>query len=145
MHTKKQSDKIKHYMLSIAKIVATRSTCSRAHVGAVLVNENNEILATGYNGSPRGIKHCDDSKHIMYDSHCIATVHAELNAILSAAKNGVSIKNAVLFSTHHPCFRCMQTLINAGIKKVFYSNDYYDSHQHLYSNNVECMHIKEVT
>src|SRR6185312_3096871 len=75
------------YFMSIAQVVATRSTCPRKFVGAVLVR-NRTILSTGYNGSIRGMPHCADVGHMMEDNHCVATIHAEANAIIQAAKNG---------------------------------------------------------
>ena len=84
------------YFMGIARQVATRATCDRKHVGAVLVR-NRMILSTGYNGSIRGLPHCDEVGHMMENGHCVATVHAEANAILQAAKNGVGIDDV---STH---------------------------------------------
>lgn len=81
------------YFIRIAEEVATRSTCNRKHVGAVIVRERS-ILATGYNGSIRGMPHCDDVGHLMVNDHCIRTVHAEANAIAQAARNGVRIEGA---------------------------------------------------
>ena len=75
--------------MDIARQVATRATCDRKHVGAVLVRDRT-ILSTGYNGSIRGMPHCDEVGHMMENGHCVATVHAEANAILQAAKNGVA-------------------------------------------------------
>ena len=76
------------YFMSIAQVVATRSTCPRKYVGAVLVR-NRTILSTGYNGSIRGMPHCSDVGHMMEEGHCVATIHAEANAIIQAARNGV--------------------------------------------------------
>src|SRR3989344_8437429 len=86
------------YFLEIAKVVANRSTCNRAHVGAVITN-NKVILSTGYNGAPRGLPHCDDVNHEIVDGHCIRTIHAEANAIAQAAKNGTPIEGASIFLT----------------------------------------------
>lgn len=111
------------YFLELAHQVASRSTCDRAHVGAVLVLDKN-ILSTGYNGSIRGLDHCDDVGHLMEDNHCVRTVHAEANAIASAARHGVSVKNAVLYVTHFPCWLCFKLIANAGISKVVYDTAY---------------------
>src|SRR5690606_2744344 len=81
------------YFMGIARQVASRSTCDRKHVGAVIVRDR-MILATGYNGSIRGIAHCDDEGHLMEDGHCVRTVHAEANAIVQAARNGVRLEGA---------------------------------------------------
>ena len=78
------------YFMRIAEVVASRATCDRKHVGAVIVRDRT-ILSTGYNGSIRGLPHCDEVGHLMEDGHCVATIHAEANAIIQAAKNGVSI------------------------------------------------------
>jgi dCMP deaminase len=111
--------------MQIAIQVATRSTCDRKHVGAVIVRDKT-ILSTGYNGSVRGMPHCDDVGHIMEDSHCIATVHAEANAIIQAAKNGTGIDGADIYVTASPCWNCFKLIANSGIKRVFYLEFYRD-------------------
>ena len=113
------------YFMNIAKEVATRSTCDRKHVGALIVRDRT-ILSTGYNGSIRGMPHCDEVGHLMEDGHCVATIHAETNAILQAAKNGVMIDGAEIFITASPCWPCFKMLANAGIKKIFYGEFYRD-------------------
>lgn len=123
------------YFMEIAQMVATRATCNRGAdlkyrpgfkgVGAVIVRDR-VILSTGYNGSPRGMAHCDEIGHEMVEGHCIRTVHSEGNAIAQAAKNGISIDGAAIYTTASPCYDCFKLLINAGIKKVVYSQ-YYDS------------------
>ena len=79
------------YFMNIAQEVATRSTCDRKHVGAVIVRDKT-ILSTGYNGSIKGLPHCDEAGHEMVEGHCVRTTHAEANAIVQAAKNGVKIE-----------------------------------------------------
>lgn len=111
------------YFLKIAETVATRATCDRLHVGAVLVR-NKVILATGYNGAPRGLAHCDDEGHELVDGHCVRTVHAEANAIAHAAKHGMSIDGATIYLTNSPCYDCFKMIVNAGIKKVVYGSFY---------------------
>jgi len=86
--------------MRIAQEVATRSTCDRKNVGAVIVRDKT-ILSTGYNGSVRGMPHCDDVGHFMENGHCIATVHAEANAIIQAAKNGVAVDEQTSTLPHH--------------------------------------------
>ena len=113
------------YFMNIAKEVANRSTCDRKHVGAVIVRDKT-ILSTGYNGSIRGMPHCDDVGHLMEDNHCVATIHAESNAVLQAAKNGVRIEGSELFITASPCWSCFKMLANTGIKKIFYGEFYRD-------------------
>ena len=111
--------------MNIAKEVATRSTCDRKHVGSVIVRDKT-ILSTGYNGSIRGMPHCDEAGHMMENGHCVATIHAETNAILQAAKNGVMIDGAEVFITVSPCWPCFKMLANAGIKKIYYGEFYRD-------------------
>jgi len=114
------------YFMKIAKQVARRSTCDRLHVGAVLVKDKT-ILSTGYNGSVRGMPHCDDVGHLMEDSHCVATIHSESNAIVQAAKNGVRVEGADLYITWSPCWPCFKMIVNCGIKRVYYESFYRDS------------------
>ena len=111
------------YFMNIAHEVATRSTCDRKHVGAVIVNQKT-ILSTGYNGSIRGLPHCDDSGHEMLDGHCIRTTHAEANAIAQAAKNGVAVNQSEIYVTASPCYNCFKLIANAGIKKIYYAEFY---------------------
>ncbi|GHS95144.1 cytidine deaminase [Planctomycetales bacterium] len=121
------------YYMTIAREVATRSTCLRRSVGAVLVRDK-RLLATGYNGSPRGLAHCETvgcmreklgipsgERHEL----CRA-LHAEQNAILQAATYGVPIQGATLYCTTHPCSLCAKMLINAGIEKIFIAEGYPD-------------------
>jgi len=111
------------YFLEIAKVVATRSTCDRAHVGAVIA-KNKVILSTGYNGAPRGMPHCDDAGHEIVDGHCVRTIHAEANAIAQAARNGAPIDGATIYLTISPCYDCFKMMINSGIKEVVYKDFY---------------------
>ena len=113
------------YFMNIAGQAATRSTCDRKNVGAVIVRDKT-ILSTGYNGSIRGLPHCDDVGHMMENGHCIATVHAEANAIIQAAKNGVRIEGAELYTTASPCWNCFKLIVNAGIVTVYYGEFYRD-------------------
>lgn len=111
--------------MGIARQVAERSTCDRKHVGAVIVKEKN-ILATGYNGSIAGMPHCDDVGHMMENGHCVATVHAEANAIIQAAKNGVAIAGASIYVTASPCWNCFKLIANSGIKEIYFGEFYRD-------------------
>lgn len=113
------------YFLGIARVVATRATCDRKHVGAVIVREKS-ILATGYNGSIRGLPHCDDVGHLMEEGHCIRAVHAESNAIAQAARNGTKIDGAEIYVTASPCFNCFKLIANAGIKRIVFGEFYRD-------------------
>ena len=113
------------YFMNIAKQVASRSTCDRKHVGAVIAKDKT-ILSTGYNGSIRGMPHCDEVGHLMEAGHCVATIHAETNAILQAAKNGVMIEGSEVYITASPCWSCFKMLANAGIRKICYGEFYRD-------------------
>ncbi len=113
------------YFMNIARQAATRSTCDRKHVGAVIVRDKT-ILSTGYNGSIRGLAHCDDVGHMMESGHCVGTVHAEANAIIQAAKNGVRVDQSEIYTTASPCWNCFKLIANAGLTRVFYGEFYRD-------------------
>jgi dCMP deaminase len=120
------------YFMTITREVAERSTCLRAKVGAVMAR-NRSILATGYNGAPSGMPHCLDVGCLVYESttpsgdieqNCFRTIHAEINAIAQAARNGTRIDGADIYVTHTPCIHCFKTLVNTGISRVFYWKPY---------------------
>ncbi|MDO9079273.1 MAG: cytidine/deoxycytidylate deaminase family protein [Desulfuromonadales bacterium] len=121
------------YFIEIARLVASRSTCLRRQVGAVMVKDKN-ILATGYNGTPSGIRHCSEVGCLRQqmnvpsgERHELCRgLHAEQNAIIQAAKHGVNIDGAVLYCTHSPCIICSKMLINSGIKRIVCSDGYPD-------------------
>jgi len=121
------------YFMDIARLVASRSTCLRRQVGAVMVKDKN-ILATGYNGTPSGIRHCSEVGCLRQqmnvpsgERHELCRgLHAEQNAIIQAAKHGVNIDGAVLFCTHSPCIICAKMLINSGVKRIVCSDGYPD-------------------
>ena len=113
------------YFMNIAEQVATRSTCSRKHVGAVIVRDKT-ILSTGYNGSLRGAPHCDEVGHDIENDHCVRTVHAEANAVAQAAKHGIQIDQAEIYVTASPCLSCFKLIANAGITKIYYKEFYRD-------------------
>ena len=124
------------YFMSVAHLISQRATCKRAHIGAVIVRDNN-ILATGYNGAPTGLPHCTDENCIIYSSthpdgtveeNCMNTIHAEMNAIIQAAKHGVSIKDSEIYITASPCINCLKALLNAGIKTIYYDKPYKIEH-----------------
>lgn len=119
------------YFLEIAELVATRSTCLRRSVGAVLVKDH-QILATGYNGAVTGARHCQDIGCIREENNvpsgekqelCRA-VHAEQNALIQAAKYGVAVNGATLYCTHQPCVTCRKMLKNAGIENIKFMLSY---------------------
>lgn len=121
------------YFMEIARQVATRSTCLRRHVGAVVVREK-RILCTGYNGAPRGLEHCDvvgclrEQMQIPSGQRqeICRGLHAEQNAIIQAALHGVSIEGANIYVTHQPCITCAKMIINAGIVRVVCATSYPD-------------------
>ncbi|MFZ5468402.1 MAG: deoxycytidylate deaminase [Myxococcota bacterium] len=113
------------YFMDIAVQVATRATCDRKHVGALLVRDRT-ILSTGYNGSIRGLAHCDEVGHMMENGHCVATVHAEANAIIQAAKNGVAIDGATIYTTASPCWPCFKLIANSGCVRIVFGEFYRD-------------------
>ena len=115
----------KGYFMNIAREVATRSTCDRKHVGAVIVREKT-ILSTGYNGSIKGLPHCNEVGCEMVDGHCVRTTHAEANAIVQAAKNGIQINQSEIYVTASPCYDCFKLIANAGIKIIYYDEFYRD-------------------
>jgi dCMP deaminase len=114
------------YFMDIADVVASRSTCDRKHVGAVIVRDRT-ILSTGYNGSIRGMPHCDEAGHMMDSGHCVATIHAEENAIIHSAKNGVGIDGGAVYVTASPCWSCFKSIANAGLRRVVYGEFYRDA------------------
>ena len=121
------------YFMKIADLVAQRSTCLRRQVGCVIVRDK-RILATGYNGAPSGLKHCDDVGCLRNKlkipsgerQELCRGLHAEQNAIIQAALTGVSLKNAIVYCTHQPCVLCAKMLINAGVKKINFKGEYPD-------------------
>ncbi len=117
------------YFMNLAVQAATRSTCPRKSVGAVVVRSR-AVLATGYNGSLKGLSHCTEVGCLMENSHCVRTVHAEANAILQAARHGVSIDGADIYVTASPCWNCFKLIVNAGIRRILYGEFYRDERIH---------------
>jgi dCMP deaminase len=135
---KKSGKKIKRpgwdeYFSQLAYLVSERSTCLRRKVGAILVKDR-RILASGYNGAPSGIIHCESvgclrEKMKIPSGRCheiCRGLHAEQNVLLQAALHGVTVKDSILYITHAPCSICAKMIINAGIKEVVFSEDYPD-------------------
>ena len=123
------------YYLEILEAVRKRATCDRGMAGAILVR-GNRLISTGYVGAPTGLPHCDDVGHEMvvksqdkynHTDHCIRTVHAEANAILQAAREGIPTRGAELYCTMFPCYECAKMIINVGIFLVTSTFDYQDS------------------
>ncbi len=111
--------------MAIARVIASRATCDRKQVGAVIVRDRS-ILATGYNGSIRGLPHCDEVGHLMEEGHCVRTVHAEANALVQAARNGVRIEGGDIYVTASPCFNCFKLIANSGITRIVFGEFYRD-------------------
>jgi dCMP deaminase len=114
------------YFMQIARTVASRATCPRASVGAVLVREH-RILTTGYNGAPRGVAHCTEAGCMLVNDHCLRATHAEANAVVQGALHGVSLEGATAYCTHQPCVSCSKLFISAGITKIVYEEPYPDA------------------
>ena len=142
MADKKNRASWEQYFMNIATEVATRSTCDRKHVGAVIAREKT-ILSTGYNGSIKGLPHCDEVCHEMVDDHCVRTTHAEANAIVQAAKNGVSINGSEIYVTASPCYNCFKLIANSGIKTIYFDEFYRDERiiNHAKESGVELVEI----
>ena len=111
--------------MEVARTVATRATCPRASVGAVLVREH-RILTTGYNGAPRHVSHCTETGCEMVAGHCVRATHAEANAVVQGALHGVSLEGSTAYCTHQPCVACAKLLISAGVIRIVYDDAYPD-------------------
>ena len=124
------------YFMNVAKVVVSRSVCLRHKIGTVIVNDDHQILSTGYNGPPRGVKHCkdriggcirdrDDIPSGEMQEYCYG-LHSEANAIAQAAREGIRLKDATLYCTYKPCSLCARLIVNVGITKIYYVEDYPD-------------------
>jgi dCMP deaminase len=107
------------YFAGVAQTVASRATCPRASVGAVLVRDR-RILATGYNGAPSGADHCLDVGCLLVNDHCQRATHAEANAIVQAALHGVNTDGSTIYCTHQPCSGCTKLILTAGVIRIVY-------------------------
>jgi dCMP deaminase len=114
------------YFMQIARTVATRATCPRASVGAVLVRDR-RILTTGYNGAPRNVAHCTEAGCEIAGDHCVRSTHAEANAVVQGALYGIGLAGATAYCTHQPCVNCAKLLISAGIERIVYADAYFDT------------------
>lgn len=121
------------YFMEVMGAIAKRGTCDRGRSGAVIARKN-QILTTGYVGSPKGLPHCDDVGHQMKtvkhedgheSQHCVRTIHAEQNAIAQAARLGIPIEGATLYCRMTPCRVCAMMIINAGIERVVCESKYH--------------------
>jgi len=111
------------YFMGFAHAARERATCDRKHVGAVIVVER-QVVATGYNGSVRGMPHCDEVGHDVVAGHCVRTIHAEMNALAQAASRGVAVEGAGIYTTASPCWDCFRVLVNAGIERFIFGEPY---------------------
>ncbi len=109
--------------MQMSLLAATRSTCPRRAVGAVLVRDH-RVIATGYNGSPSGQPHCTEAGCIIENDHCVRTIHAELNALLQCARYGIATQGVDLYCTDMPCRHCARALVQAGIQTIYYLRPY---------------------
>jgi dCMP deaminase len=110
--------------MQVAEVIAKRSSCNRAQVGAVLIDPiTNHIVAMGYNGSGKGSPHCTDVGCLMHRGHCVRTIHAELNAVLHLEHQ---YENLHLYCTHKPCYQCLKALVGARVTRIIYKIDYKD-------------------
>lgn len=123
------------YFLKVIQVVADRATCDRGRAGCVIA-KNKRILTTGYVGAPSGLPHCSEVGHQIKEvthedgrtsKHCVRTTHAEQNAIVQAARIGVSVNDATLYCKMTPCYTCAKMIVNAGIKRVVAMKDYHSS------------------
>ncbi len=132
---KKERPSWDEYFIGMANYVGTRGTCDRGRAGCVIAREK-RVISTGYVGSPPGLPHCDEVGHEMHkvvnedgteSMHCVRTAHAEQNAIAQAARFGMSLDGATLYSKMTPCYACAKMIIAAGIKRVVSEKDYHAS------------------
>src|SRR5262249_13091284 len=138
------------YFMSLARLAATRSTCLRRHVGAVIVKDR-MMLSTGYNDTPRGMRNCGDGGCVRCGSTAAAgtgldtclCLHAEQNAIIQAAYHGVGIARGTIYCTHQPCLTCAKMIVNAGLVRIVYSSPYPDpvAEQLLRDAAIELLHF----
>jgi len=141
MNIKKNNQKIKkirpswdEYFLALLEPLSRRGTCDRGYNSAVIVSKNNTILATGYAGAPPGQPHCDEVGHLMRtiidengnrSQHCVRTLHAEENAILQCAKDGIKLEGATIYTKMFPCYNCAMRIVRVGIKRVVAQKRYH--------------------
>lgn len=116
------------YFMNIAKAVSLRMSCDRAQIGAVIVSPERLILSTGYGGAPAGWPSCDEVGHELVEINgrqsCVRTVHAEENAITTAARHGIRLDGGTLYTTASTCYDCLKMVAQAGIKRILYGQQY---------------------
>lgn len=132
------------YFMLQAALLASRSTCTRLSVGAVLVRDK-RVIAGGYNGSVSGDDHCIDKGCYMRDGHCVRTIHAEMNAMLQCARFGVSTDGASIYVTDFPCLQCTKSLLQAGIKQINYLRNYHNDEYAMKLIKLKNVKLKHIT
>jgi len=129
----KKPDWDEYFLIEIVPAIAKRASCDRGRSSAIIVRDH-RIITTGYVGSPPGLAHCDDAGHLIHtvideegkqSKHCVRTLHAEENAILQAAKIGLSVDKATLYCKLVPCFRCAMKIVAVGIVRVVAQKRYH--------------------
>jgi dCMP deaminase len=122
------------YFLNLVEHIGKRGSCERGRAGYVIVSTGNTILATGYAGAPPGMPHCDEAGHMMrtvvddkgnQSQHCVRTLHAEENAILQCAKDGIRLEGATMYAKMTPCYNCAMRILRVGIKRVVAQKRYH--------------------
>ncbi len=143
------------YFMEVARTIAKRATCDRGKSGCVIARDN-QILVTGYVGSPVGFPHCDDVGHQMKKmihedgsetNHCVRTVHAEQNAICQAARHGIPLAGATVYCKMTPCRTCAMLIINCGITRVVCEKKYHagaESEAMFQTANIQLEYVEEV-
>lgn len=119
----------------MAHEISRLATCKRLRVGCIITDERGFILSTGYNGAPAGTPHCRQDGCIgdPKTGQCIRAIHAELNAVITAANQGVSLKESIAYVTTRPCTRCLQALIQVGVTKIYYDQEYASENTDLFN------------
>lgn len=110
--------------MAVAEVISWRATCPRLRNGAVVVDKDNQLLVTGFNGAPRGQDHCDKVGCLIEGGHCVRAIHAEQNCITQAARLGVGLYGGSLYTIYRPCIRCTLLLVQTGLRFVFYKHGY---------------------
>jgi dCMP deaminase len=112
-------------IIELLEVLSKNSTCKKLKTSAVII-KNKSVVSLGYNGSPRGTDECETENCLIINNHCVRCVHAEQNAIINAARNGVSLLGSIMYCLHFPCKDCLKQILNAGVSELYYVNDYID-------------------
>ncbi len=137
LQKKSRAEQWHDYFMRMAVEASTLATCDRLRVGCILVKDR-RIISTGFNGSLSGQPHCDDVGHLLNkEGRCIRTVHAEQNALLDCARRGVACDGAIVYCTHEPCENCTKSLVQAGIRKIYFKHPYPNEWNRHFNTSVE--------